>query len=68
MWNGVVESGKYITIYYDISGFVKDLKRKYQPITAHRGILKGFEGLTMGYVILGYGYTFPALKILHLKA
>jgi len=26
MWDGVVESGKYIIIYYDISGFVKDLK------------------------------------------
>ena len=62
MWDGVVESGKYIIIYYDISGFVKDLKEIQTPIAAHIGYLEGFERLIKMGVILWYGYTFPALK------
>ena len=62
MWDGVIESGKCITIYYDISGFVKDLKEEQTPLAAHMGYLEGFEELIIRCVILGYGYTPQALR------
>ena len=35
MWDGVVESGKCITIYYDISGFVKEAKRDIDTLSRY---------------------------------
>ena len=43
MWDGVVESGKCITIYYDISGFVKVRKKQY--LSRYVVDFKGFRGV-----------------------
>ena len=55
MWDGVVESGKYITIYYDTSELFYNPIINNKSNTLHYGVFRGFLRVNYGMCNIVYG-------------
>jgi hypothetical protein len=60
MWDGVVESGKCITIYYDTTLILEVHKKEYLPLAAYVVDLEGIGGLIMTICNIGVRIHFSS--------